>query len=227
MDSKDLRRSSYSLFQPESQETVETSISSEPRHKRRCVEQSSSALLTEQTLLELEKSQPYYRLAQRNLDHWFYYIESTVKDSFDTYLDRPDREFYPSCFEECSSEVPLSQADFQESHHSLASSTSLFGFTVRSPLPDVEVVILAPKSQARSSSLSSLSSSSSPSSSDSERPSSSFKEPQPTEPDLLSESDSAGIKSLSDSSSDAYLPPEPRRRRRLFPPGPITISSSP
>jgi hypothetical protein len=96
--------------------------------------------LTEQTLLQLEQSLPNYRLAQRNLSHWFFYIESTVQDTLDTYRGLPDPDFYPSAFDGPYSSVPLSQADFQESHHSPAGSSDLFGFTVRSPR-EIQVVI--------------------------------------------------------------------------------------
>jgi hypothetical protein len=96
--------------------------------------------LTEESLLQLEQSLPGYRLAHRNLLHWFFYIESTIQDSFDTYRDLPDRDFYPTCFGSPLSETPLSQADFQESHHSLASSTDLFGNTVRLA-QEIQVVI--------------------------------------------------------------------------------------
>jgi hypothetical protein len=96
--------------------------------------------LTEESLLQLEQSLPGYRLAHRNLLHWFFYIESTIQDSFDTYRDLPDRDFYPTCFGSPHSETPLSQADFQESHHSLASSVDLFGNTVRLA-QEIQVVI--------------------------------------------------------------------------------------
>jgi hypothetical protein len=111
------------------------------QRKRQCVTHPSRPHLTEQTLLQLEQSQPNYRLAQRNLDHWFFYIQSTIQDTFDTFREIPDRDFYPSAFEEHLSVVALSQADFQESHHSLAGSSDLFGFTARSPPPEVQVVI--------------------------------------------------------------------------------------
>ncbi|PMD14999.1 hypothetical protein NA56DRAFT_754242 [Hyaloscypha hepaticicola] len=48
--------------------------------------------------------------------------------------------FYPITSEP-ESVISLSQADFQESHHSPASSANLFGLTVRSPPPDVQVVV--------------------------------------------------------------------------------------
>lgn len=110
------------------------------RPARSCVVNPSREPLTEESLLKLEQAQPQCRLAQRNLDHWFFYIESTVQDTFDTYMNRRDKNFYPATAES-ESVVSLSQADFQESHHSPASSTDLFGFTVRSPPPDIQVVI--------------------------------------------------------------------------------------
>jgi hypothetical protein len=96
--------------------------------------------LTEETLLQLEQSLPNYRLAQRNLNHWFYYIEATVKDTFDTFRDLPDRDFHPGAFDSPLSVLSLSQAHFQESHHSPAGSSDLFGFTVRSPC-EIQVLI--------------------------------------------------------------------------------------
>jgi hypothetical protein len=110
------------------------------REGRRSTASSSSYPLTEQTLLQLEQSLPNYRLAQRNLNQWFFYIESTVQDTFDTYRNLPDLDFYPSAFDGPYSTVSLSQADFQESHHSPAGSSDLFGFTVRSPR-EIQVVI--------------------------------------------------------------------------------------
>jgi hypothetical protein len=109
---------------------------------RGCVLNPIQPQLTEESLLQLEQSLPGYRLAQRNLHHWFYYIESTFQDSFDTYRDYPDRDYYPSCFNSPVSETPLSQADFQESHHSPVGSTDLFGNTVRLA-QDIQVVIPA------------------------------------------------------------------------------------
>jgi len=108
--------------------------------RRSTASSSSRPQLTEQTLLQLEQSLPNYRLAQRNLNHWFFYIESTIQDTFDTYRGLPDLDFYPSAFDGPHSTVPLSQADFQESHHSPAGSSDLFGFTVRSPR-EIQVVI--------------------------------------------------------------------------------------
>lgn len=110
------------------------------RPVRSCVSNPSRPQLTEESLLQLEQSLPGYRLAHRNLHHWFFYIESTIQDSFDTYRDYPDRDFYPSCFESPLSETPLSQADFQESHHSPAGSTDIFGNTIRLT-QEIQVVI--------------------------------------------------------------------------------------
>ena len=97
--------------------------------------------LIEQSLLQLEQSLPNYRLAQRNLDHWFFYIQSTFQDTFDTFLGLSDPDFYPSAFEAPGSTTPLSQADFQESHHSPAGSSDLFGYTARTPPPELQVVV--------------------------------------------------------------------------------------
>jgi hypothetical protein len=133
----------------ESFESVETKGGSPSCKKglvRSCVANPPREPLTEDTLLKLEQSQPHYRLAQRNLDHWFFYLESTFQDVFDTHIDRTDPDFYPSCFEQPGSVVSLSQADFQETHHSLASSIDLFGLTARSPPPDVQVIISQPVS---------------------------------------------------------------------------------
>jgi hypothetical protein len=110
------------------------------RPVRSCVTDPSQPQLTEESLLQLELSLPGYRLAHRNLHHWFFYIESTIQDSFDTYRGLTDPDFYPSCFDGPYSETPLSQADFQESHHSLAGSTDLFGYTVRLA-QEIQVVI--------------------------------------------------------------------------------------
>jgi hypothetical protein len=110
------------------------------RPVRSCVSNPSRPQLTEESLLQLEQSLPGYRLAHRNLHHWFFYIQSTILDSFDTYRDLPDRDFYPTCFGSPYSETPLSQADFQESHHSLASSIDLFRNTVRLT-QEIQVVI--------------------------------------------------------------------------------------
>jgi hypothetical protein len=107
---------------------------------RSCVSNPSRPQLTEESLLLLEQSLPGYRLAHRNLRRWFFYIESTFQDSFDTYREYPDRDFYPSCFESPLSETPLSQADFQESHHSPAGSTDIFGHTIRLT-QEIQVVI--------------------------------------------------------------------------------------
>jgi hypothetical protein len=101
------------------------------RPVRSCVTDPSQPQLTEESLLQLEQSLPGYRLTQRNLNRWLFYIKSTIQDSFDAYRGLIDPDFYPSCFDGPYLETPLSQADFQESHHSLASSTDLFGYTVR------------------------------------------------------------------------------------------------
>jgi hypothetical protein len=119
---------------------VEEEVEDITRPVRSCVSNPSRPQLTEESLLQLEQLLPGYRLAHRNLLHWFFYIESTIQDSFDTYRDLPDRDFYPTCFGSPHSETPLSQADFQESHHSLASSTDLFGNTVRLA-QEIQVVI--------------------------------------------------------------------------------------
>jgi hypothetical protein len=98
--------------------------------------------LTEESLLSLEQSQTPYRLAQRNLDRWFYYLESTFQDAFDTYRGREDKDYIPHYSEWIGKSITgSSQADFEETHHSIASSVDLFGFTVRSPLPEPQVVI--------------------------------------------------------------------------------------
>jgi hypothetical protein len=104
------------------------------------VSNPSRPQLTEESLLQLEQSLPGYRLAHCNLHHWFFYIESTFQDSFDTYRDFPDRDYYPSCFDSPGSQTPLSQADFQETHHSSAGSTDLFRNTIRQP-QEIQVVI--------------------------------------------------------------------------------------
>jgi hypothetical protein len=138
------------------------------RPVRSCVTDPSQPQLTEESLLQLEQSLPGYRLAHRNLHHWFFYIESTIQDSFDTYRGLTDPDFYPSCFDGPYSEVPLSQADFQESHHSSAGSTDLFGNTVRLA-QEIQVVIPSrassglphPRTSASSSTESSFESSSS------------------------------------------------------------------
>ena len=127
------------MFTPKREETSREE--GDKRKGRRSTTSSSSRpQLTEQTLLQLEQSLPNYRLAQRNLNHWFFYIESTIQDTFDTYRGLTDLDFYPSAFDGPHSTVPLSQADFQESHHSPAGSSDLFGFTVRSPR-EIQVVI--------------------------------------------------------------------------------------
>lgn len=130
------------MFTPKREETGGEGGESAPEDKRqgRSSTVPSRPQLTEQTLLQLEQSLPNYRLAQRNLSHWLSYIESTVQDTFDTYRGLPDPDFYPSAFDGPYSSVPLSQADFQESHHSPAGSSDLFGFTVRSPR-EIQVVI--------------------------------------------------------------------------------------
>jgi hypothetical protein len=110
------------------------------KQRRSAVLSPAYPQLTEETLLKLEQSLPNYRLAQRNLNHWFYYIEATVKDTFDTFRDLPDRDFHPGAFDSPLSVLSLSQAHFQESHHSPAGSSDLFGFTVRSPC-EIQVVI--------------------------------------------------------------------------------------
>lgn len=117
-----------------------TEVEDITRLVRSCVSNPSRPQLTKESLLQLEQSLPGYRLAHRNLHHWFFYIESTFQDSFDTYRDFPDRDYYPSCFNSPVSETPLSQADFQESHHSPAGSTDLFGNTVRLA-QEIQVVI--------------------------------------------------------------------------------------
>jgi hypothetical protein len=124
------------------QETTEVEAENEDitRPVRRCVSNPSRPQLTEESLLQLEQSLPGYRLAHRNLHHWFFYIQSTILDSFDTYRDIPDPDFYPNCFNSPVSETPLSEADFQESHHSPAGSTDLFGNTVRLA-QEIQVVI--------------------------------------------------------------------------------------
>jgi hypothetical protein len=130
------------MFTPKREETSREGGESVPEDKRqgRSSTIPSRPQLTEQTLLQLEQSLPNYRLAQRNLSHWLFYIESTVQDTFDTYRSLPDPDFYPSAFDGPYSSVSLSQADFQESHHSPAGSSDLFGFTVRSPR-EIQVVI--------------------------------------------------------------------------------------
>jgi hypothetical protein len=133
--------SAYASSTDSELETKKRRLSPKPqRPVRSCVTNPSREPLTEDSLFKLEQAQPQYRLAQRNLDHWFFYIESTIQDTFDTYLNRRDKRFYPSTSEP-ESVVSLSQADFQESHHSPASSADLFGFTVRSPPPDVQVIV--------------------------------------------------------------------------------------
>src|SRR3954452_15556175 len=115
------------------------------KHKRRCVERPKSVPLTEQSLLELEQSQPTYRQLGRLLDHWFFYLQDTTADFFCTFIGSPDGDFYPPCFEKRGSVFSLSQADFQESHVSPPSSVDLFGLTARSPPPEVQVVIQVPR----------------------------------------------------------------------------------
>lgn len=60
-------------------------VSANIKQRRSAVLSPSYPQLTEETLLELEQSLPNYRLAQRNLNHWLYYIKATVKDTFDTF----------------------------------------------------------------------------------------------------------------------------------------------
>jgi hypothetical protein len=92
------------------------------RHRRRCLERPKSVPLIEQSLLELEQSQPGYRQLGRVLDHWFFYLQDTTADFFSTFIGPPDRDFHPPCFEERGIVLSLSQADFQESHVSPPSS---------------------------------------------------------------------------------------------------------
>jgi hypothetical protein len=182
------------------------------------VSSHSRPQLTEQTLLQLEQSLPNYRLAQRNLNHWFFYIESTVQDTFDTFRGLPDPDFIPS-ISSPPSVVPLSQADFQESHHSPAGSSDLFGFTVRSPR-EIQVILPSRSSTA-------------PVNSPSRTVSPSADQPSPQEADFAffefsSESPSLSpppspplpSKASSSDSDPPYIPPRPRKRRR-----PITLSS--
>jgi hypothetical protein len=110
------------------------------RPVRSCVSNPSQPQLTEESLLQLEQSLPGYRLAQRNLDRWFFYIQSTFLDTFETFRNIPDPDYYPACFDSPKSTVPLSQADFQESHHSITGSSDLFNFRARSP-QEIQVVI--------------------------------------------------------------------------------------
>lgn len=127
-----------------------------------CVLYPSIAPLTEETLLQLEQSQPRYRLAQRNLNHWFYYLESTIQDTFDTFANISDKTYNPASFTGSNGSIlSLADADFQESHVSPPSSADIFGLTTREPLPNVEVVIRNSQSSAgrTSSSLDSSSSS--------------------------------------------------------------------
>ncbi|KAH8591196.1 hypothetical protein B0O99DRAFT_690803 [Bisporella sp. PMI_857] len=65
------------------------------RPRRHCVLQPSIVPLTEETLLQLEQSHPRYRLTQRNLNHWFYYLESTLQDTFNTFAGIPDKTYKP------------------------------------------------------------------------------------------------------------------------------------
>jgi hypothetical protein len=187
----------------------------EIRNKRHCVEYPQTAHLTEHTLLELEQSQPHYRLAQRNLSRWFYYLEDTFRDSFDTYLDRPDRDYFPSAFEERGSEVALSQADFEESHLSVPSSTDLFGFTARTPPPDVEVVIpvfqdlqshelVVPEHQPVDHQVEPQA----------QEPPAQYLPSRPSRHSRPVAERGPSIVPLSDSSSDLYKPPRPRRRKK-------------
>src|SRR5690349_16753236 len=90
--------------------------------KRRRVGCAKSMPLTEQSLLELEQSQPGYRRFERLLDHWAYYLESTTQDFFETYFGSADPDYYPLCFEKERGELPLSRADFSESHITTLSS---------------------------------------------------------------------------------------------------------
>jgi hypothetical protein len=116
-------------------------VPQENKRPVRSCRENPSHTLTEESLLLLEKQQPHYRLSQRNLERWFYYLESTYQDTFDTFLGLPDDDYRPHWIKHCPSEISLSRADFVESHHSIASSTDLFGFTVRSPLPEPQVLI--------------------------------------------------------------------------------------
>jgi len=97
--------------------------------------------LTEESLHQLELSHPRYWEAQRNINRWFHYIQSTIQDAFDTHAGIPDRDYIPadSLYLSTLSEVPLSQADFQDSH-SPASSRDYFNWSVR-PLSQLQVVI--------------------------------------------------------------------------------------
>ena len=79
------------------------------KEPRNCVVNPLYEPLTEDTLPKLEQSQPRYRTAQRNLEIGSF-IESTIQDSLDTFLDRTDRNFYPSSFEPpASTALPFGQ----------------------------------------------------------------------------------------------------------------------
>jgi len=121
-------------------ESTETERSrDEGRPVRECRINPTNPPLTEESLLQLERSQPNYRLSQRNLSHWFFYIQSTVQDSFDTAAGFTDPDYYS--ISDHSSILSLSQADTWETHHTFASSTDLFGLVPRSPPPQLQVVL--------------------------------------------------------------------------------------
>jgi hypothetical protein len=153
--------------QIQAEDDVESSNEvSEVRLRRHCVLQPSIVPLTEETLLQLEQSHPRYRLAQRNLNHWFYYLESTFQDTFNTFAGIPDETYkLESSAGNNGSILSLADADFQESHVSPPSSADIFGLTVCEPLPEVEVII--PDSRTSAGRTPSSSSSSSESSSSS------------------------------------------------------------
>jgi hypothetical protein len=135
------------------------------RPRRHCVLQPSIVPLTEETLLQLEQSHPRYRLTQRNLNHWFYYLESTLQDTFNTFAGIPDKTYKPgSSAGNNGSILSLANADFQESHVSPPSSADIFGLTVCEPLPEVEAIIPDSRTSANRTSSSSSSDSSSSSS---------------------------------------------------------------
>lgn len=78
------------------------------RPVRNCVVNPQSTPLTEESLPHLEHSHPNYRLSQRNLNHWFFYLESTFATALDDFAGWPDQDFYPSCLQARLSEAPLS-----------------------------------------------------------------------------------------------------------------------
>lgn len=123
--------------------SIQSDEAERPRRnvKGQCRDRPRAVPLTKESLSQLERSRPGYRRLERLLDHWFFYLQSTTENFFNTYSEFRDplyRQLSKSPEVSC---VSLSEADFQETHVSAPSSCEIYGLTVRSPPPEIQVII--------------------------------------------------------------------------------------